>query len=158
MLSGSTILGGWWVGWVGGWLKTYYKASLSPQLKLGLGLGLSLAKNRALYLSRFCRGGPTKSFRQQILESKNLEFFASTSKFYNKSRTSFQIFSPNTQNSLSVFICKRNEVNWAKNDRVRAVFVDEVKIRENSRISRNRDFRHFGGNLDSTVRVQFWGD
>ena len=43
MLSGSTILGGWWVGWVGGWLNTDYKASLSPQLKLGLGLGLSLA-------------------------------------------------------------------------------------------------------------------
>ena len=27
-------------------------------------------------------------------------------------------------------ICKRNEVNWAKNDRARAVFVDEAKIRE----------------------------
>ena len=27
-------------------------------------------------------------------------------------------------------ICKRNEVNWAKNDRARTVFVDEVKIRE----------------------------
>ena len=32
---------------------------------------------------------------------------------------------------LSVLICKRNEVNWAKNDRVRAVFVAEVKIPEN---------------------------
>ena len=38
MLSGSTILGGWWVGWLGGlvagWLSgclnTDYKASLSP--------------------------------------------------------------------------------------------------------------------------------
>ena len=57
-----------------------------------------------------------------------------------------------------MYICKRNEVNWAKNDRARAVFVDEVKIRENSRISRNRDFRHFGWNFDSTVRAQFWGD
>ena len=27
-------------------------------------------------------------------------------------------------------ICKRNEVNWAENDRARAVFVDEVKIGE----------------------------
>ena len=31
----------------------------------------------------------------------------------------------------SVLICKRNKVNWAKNDRVRAVFVAEVKIPEN---------------------------
>ena len=27
-------------------------------------------------------------------------------------------------------ICKRNKVNWAKNDRARADSVDEVKIRE----------------------------
>ena len=78
-------------------------------------------KNRALYLSRFSRGGPTKSFRQKIFESQSLEFFAFTSKFYNKSRTSFQVSTPNTQNSMSVSICKRNEVNWAQNDQVRAV-------------------------------------
>ena len=59
---------------------------------------------------------------------KFLIFFAFTSKFYNKSRASFQISSPNTYSSLSVSICKRNEVNWTKNDRVRVVFVDEVKI------------------------------
>ena len=61
---------------------------------------------------------------------KILNFLASTSKFYNKSRTPFLIFSPNTKNSLSVSICKKNEVNWAKNDLVRAVFVDEVKIHD----------------------------
>ena len=55
MLSGSTILGGLWVGWVGGWLNTDYKASLSPQLKLGLGLGLSLA----IYLTN------TNNYREQ---------------------------------------------------------------------------------------------
>ena len=50
--------------------------------------------------------------------------------------------------SLPVSICKRNEVNGAKNDRVRAVFVDEVKI---------CDFRR-GQILISAVRAQFWGD
>ena len=53
-------------------------------------------KTRALYLSRFSRGDLTKSSGQQISESQNLEFFASTSKFYNKSSTLFKIFSPNT--------------------------------------------------------------
>ena len=38
-----------------------------------------------------------------------------------------------------------------KNDRVRAVFVAEVKIPE------NQQFRRFGGNLISTVWAQFWG-
>ena len=39
-------------------------------------------------------------------------------------------------------------MNWTKNDRVRAVFVEEVKILENKPFAQNRDFRRFGGNLD----------
>ena len=35
-----------------------------------------------------------------------------------------------------------------KDDRVRAVFVAEVKIPENGPFRQNRDFRHFGGNFD----------
>ena len=39
-------------------------------------------------------------------------------------------------------------MNWAKNERVRAVFVAEVKIPENEPFRQNHDFRHFGGNFD----------
>ena len=39
-------------------------------------------------------------------------------------------------------------MNWAKNDRVRAVFVEEVKILENKPFAQNRNFRRFGGNFD----------
>ena len=49
---------------------------------------------------------------------------------------------------LSVLISKRNEVNWAKNEGVRAVFVTEVKIPESEQFLQNRDFRCFGGNFD----------
>ena len=38
-----------------------------------------------------------------------------------------------------------------KNDRVRAVFVEEVKILENKPFAQNRDFRRFGGNFDFHV-------
>ena len=34
----------------------------------------------------------------------------------------------------------KNEVNWAKNDRVRAVFVDNVKTLENKSFTQNRNF------------------
>ena len=36
----------------------------------------------------------------------------------------------------------------AKNERVRAVFVAEVKIPENEPFRQNRDFRRFGENFD----------
>ena len=39
-------------------------------------------------------------------------------------------------------------MNWTKNDRVRAVFVAEVKIPENEQFWQNRDFRRFRGNFD----------
>ena len=62
---------------------------------------------------------------------KILLFFTLTSNFGHKRWISVRVSSPSTYNRLSVLICKRNEVNWAKNDRVRAVFVAEVKIPEN---------------------------
>ena len=46
-------------------------------------------------------------------------------------------------------------MNWAKNDRARAVFVDEVKIREVLEIA---IFDILDEIFDSTVGAQFWGD
>ena len=45
------------------------------------------------YLSQFSRGGRVGS---KLANLKILNFFVSTSKFYNKSRTPFQISTPNT--------------------------------------------------------------
>ena len=39
-------------------------------------------------------------------------------------------------------------MNWAKNARVRAVFVEGVKILENKPFAQNCDFQSFGGNVD----------
>ena len=50
---------------------------------------------------------------------------------------------------------QKKEVNWAKNDLVRAVFVDEVNIRDFQR----GHIRHFLPKiLISAVRAQFWAD
>jgi len=58
---------------------------------------------------------------------------------------------PQTKNSIPSFLTQhvelpvgvhmqKNEVNWAKNDRVRAVFVDNVKTLENKSFTQNRNF------------------
>ena len=78
---------------------------------------------------------------------KILIFFTFASKFWHLPRYSSQV-SPHKTYILSLFICKRNWVNWTKSERVRAVFVEEVQIHENKPFPQNRNFQRFGGNFD----------